>query len=362
VAYVDSNLGVPGYGMPDTSRGCEGWHTNQPPEFIGWALSENGGTTFADKGSVPLLTNVVNGITNLLGNAGDPVFARDNSSGTIYLVGNPQRPSVYYPTGTNTEPKLWVPMWRSVDGGQSFLPPINAAPGLIPGDTNNDIGDKPWIAVDNFTGTGQHNVYLGFVWFRYYEQTLSKKIRICRCLDGNGLIWETTTNEFGSLNSYPHGPSLAVDPNHAVYLVWRETEGLTSRIMFARSSNYATSFSPPVTLLTNSGVEDLRLTRTRASDTNDYFRTPILPLLVANPVNGHLYMTYNDRRSDGSDRSDIYFTQSTNSGTNWMLPPIRVNQVVVPTINGSLRWPLSRMVQNYSLLGMIAAMTLPVIP
>jgi hypothetical protein len=274
---------------------------------------------------LPLLTNVVNGNTNLLGNAGDPVLARDNVSETIYLVGNPQRPSVYYPTGTNTEPKLWVPLWRSVDGGQSFLPPINASPDLIPGDTNQDIGDKPWIAVDNFAGTGQHNVYMGFVWLRYYGQAFSKKIRICRSLDGNGLIWETITNEFVSLNSDPQGPSLAVSINHYVHLVWCETEGQTSRLMFTKSTDFGVSFSLPVVLLTNNWFRDLELTRTGYS-TNDHFRTPILPLLAANPVNGHLYLAYNDRRSDGSDRADIYFTQSTNGGTNWMLPPIRVNQ------------------------------------
>jgi len=106
VAWVDSNLGVSGYGFLDPF--CGSWLPPMVPQFIGWAVSRDGGATFSDRGALPLLSNVVAFVqTNLsgsgyfaatnLGNAGDPVLARDNASGTIYLTGNPQRPSVYWP-------------------------------------------------------------------------------------------------------------------------------------------------------------------------------------------------------------------------------------------------------------------------
>ena len=48
-------------------------------------------------------------------------------------------------------------VFRSADNGVSFSPPVNGAPGLVAG---VDANDKPWIAVDNFSGPGNGNVYL----------------------------------------------------------------------------------------------------------------------------------------------------------------------------------------------------------
>lgn len=57
VAWVDSNLGVPGYGFPDTIF-CN-WWTSAIPQFIGWAVSRDGGATFRDRGAPPLFSNAV---------------------------------------------------------------------------------------------------------------------------------------------------------------------------------------------------------------------------------------------------------------------------------------------------------------
>ena len=52
----------------------------------------------------------------------------------------------------------------------------------------------------------------------------------------------------------------------------------------------------------------------------DTFRSPILPSIAANPINGHLYMTYPDWPTSTPANPNIYFLQSTNSGTNWSQP------------------------------------------
>jgi hypothetical protein len=60
VAYVDSNLGVPGWGVVDI--GCDPfgpnphWFppTNVVPQHLGWAISRDGGLSFTDKGPPPL--------------------------------------------------------------------------------------------------------------------------------------------------------------------------------------------------------------------------------------------------------------------------------------------------------------------
>jgi len=44
---------------------------------------------------------------------------------------------------------------------------------------------------------------------------------------------------------------------------------------------------------------------------------------VVNPVNGNVYVVFNDKGA-GTDKADIFFTQSTNSGATWSAP-VRVN-------------------------------------
>jgi len=53
------------------------------------------------------------------------------------------------------------------------------------------------------------------------------------------------------------------------------------------------------------------------------FRTNAFPQAVVNPVNGNVYVVFNDNPA-GTDKADIYFTQSTNSGAAWSTP-VRVN-------------------------------------
>ena len=45
--------------------------------------------------------------------------------------------------------------------------------------------------------------------------------------------------------------------------------------------------------------------------------------VAVNPVSGALYCVYNDNPA-GSDRGDVFFTQSTNNGTTWSAPQ-RIN-------------------------------------
>lgn len=104
-------------------------------QFTGYATSADGGTSFVDHGALP---------SSALGDIGDPVLAKDSSTGAIYLA-----TPAFKPDDT-------VQVFKSIDGGQSFGPPVNGTPGS----RSVDSQDKEWMTVDNFAGAGRHNVYL----------------------------------------------------------------------------------------------------------------------------------------------------------------------------------------------------------
>ena len=323
-AWVDSNLGVTGFGTEDPF--C---HTNwvppaeAVPRFIGWAVSRDGGVSFSDKGAPPPLTNIVNNTTNVYGDAGDPVLGWDTNANVVYLLGNPKRPSFYYPDGTNQPAKIYMPLWRSTNSGQSFLPPINVLPGLLAGSAS-DIADKPALAVDNFAGTGQGNVYAAIRWD---SNNPTRRIVFNRS-DLGGTNWYAT-NLLVLSDSGMQRPALAVRPNHDVCVLW--LDGATN-VYFRKSTNLGESFGQPTNIFDlNVPAAVFELKRHTNAAQRDVFNAVVVPALVANPANDDLYVVYHDQATNLNGFPNIYLVQSTNAGTGWW-PPIQVNTTnAVPT-------------------------------
>jgi hypothetical protein len=94
-------------------------------KFTGFARSTDGGATFTDGGTLP---------TNAGGDAGDPVLARNDTTGRLYLS------TLGFSVST-------IQMFRSDDGGATWMAPVNATPG-------GSSEDKQWHTVDNFAGAG----------------------------------------------------------------------------------------------------------------------------------------------------------------------------------------------------------------
>src|SRR5262245_1277950 len=101
-------------------------------KFTGFARSTDGGATFTDGGTLP---------TNPSGDAGDPVMARNNSTGRIYYA-------------TLQFSGSGIQVFRSDDNALTWQAPVQGAPG------KSGFQDKEWITVDNFAGAGNGNVYL----------------------------------------------------------------------------------------------------------------------------------------------------------------------------------------------------------
>ena len=251
-------------------------------KFTGFSRSTDGGASFTDLGTLPAAT---------FGDGGDPVLARDNVSGTIYLS------TVAF---NLSGPRIHV--FRSFDNGATFTAPVNGAPGF------SGVLDKPWIAADNFSGSGQGNVYLAFL-------NAATGIFFTRSTDG-GVSWGPSGGTLIALGTV-QGAFVAVGSDHPVYVFWYEGSFSPREIRMRKSTNLGVGFGPVITVTTliGTGVNgDLGL--------NGGFRTNSWPQAAVNPVNGNIYVVHNDCTANpcsttGADRGNIFFRQSTDGGSSW---------------------------------------------
>jgi hypothetical protein len=300
VAYVDDGL---------TSAAFPGW--------AGYSMSANRGATFADQGS-------------LNHNLGDPVLARSSKTGTIFLstIGldsqsvNPNPPPPLLANGLEQ-----VNVFRSTNNGAAFQDPVNGMPGFV---ANVDYMDKPWIAVDNFPGPGYGNVYLVTDHVSYVSGQNYYDMLLSRSTD-DGLTWGPSggtmiVSTTPSISFF--GPNVTVGPDHAVYVSWwkySNTSAFNAQIVMSKSTDEGLTFGDPVTvtrLNTPYFAGDLFLT---GSSGQYSFRSNAAPQAVVNPVTGDIYVAYDDwGNAKGTDRGNIYFTESTDGGKKWS-KPVQVN-------------------------------------
>jgi hypothetical protein len=264
-------------------------------KFTGWSYSTNGGATFTDGGTLP---------TSTIGDAGDPVLARNETTGRIYL-------STLGFSGSGT-----IQVFRSDDNGVTWMAPIVGTPG------GGTVEDKQWHTVDNFAGTGNGNVYL--ISRRF---TGSQGIYMFRSTD-NG-------NTFGPsggtlIFAGGQGAFVAVGPDHAVYAFYYN--GATG-LFVRKSTDYGVTFGSAVTIfngLTGGNNGDLNLTGIRqGTSTPSYFRSNSFPHVAVNPVSGHLYVTFNNEPA-GADKGNVYMVMSTDGGATWTAP-VQVNDDATTT-------------------------------
>jgi hypothetical protein len=256
-------------------------------KFTGYSLSTDGGITFTDGGTLP---------TNANGDVGDPVLARNETNGRIFFA------TLQY-SGSG------IDVFHSDDNGTTWSQPVQGAPG------KSGFQDKEWIAVDNFAGAGNGNVY-----------------HVVRDFGGgNGIYFFRSTdngNTFGPnggtlIASGNQGAFVAVGPDHAVYAFW----WAGSSIMMRKSTDQGVTFGAPVTVasgLIGGTNGDLGLTGLRQGTTTYAgFRSNEFPHAVVNPVNGDIYVTFANRGA-GGDKADVFLTQSSDGGLTFG-PAIKIN-------------------------------------
>jgi ELWxxDGT repeat protein len=265
--------------------------------ITGYARSTNGGLDFVDTATLPGT-----------GDGGDPSLAGDNTSGSIYFATLSQNGAF-----GNT-----IPVFRSTNSGDSFQAPIDGVPGIAAGDGV----DKEWLAVDNFPGAGAGNVYL-VVRHLLTPPNAPGEIRLTRSTDGGATFGPTGGTEIVAAGAgNVQGAWVTVGTDHAVYVFWYQDDDVSGtvnpRIMMRKSTDQGVTFAAPVqvTTLSTAGVNgDLGL---------GGFTAVTYPQAVVNPVNGNIYVAYQDRGVKAGDRGDIFFRLSRDGGQTWSAR-VRVN-------------------------------------
>jgi hypothetical protein len=269
-------------------------------KFTGFSRSTDGGATWADGGTLP---------TSSVGDAGDPVLARSDSTGRVFLS------TLQF----SSSPVNGIAVFHSDDGGATWSAPVQGAPGKPASAGFNQ--DKEWITVDNFAGPGNGNVYL-------VERDFGS---------GNGIYFFRSTdngNTFGPFGgtfiaSGNQGAFVTVTPDHAVEVYW----WAGSSIQMRKSTDQGLTFGPAVTVATGliGGTNgDLGLIGYNNGEAfARSIRSSEFPHAAVNPVTGAIYVTY-DNRGAGSDKADVFLVQSTNGGATWSAP-IKVNDDLTTT-------------------------------
>ncbi|MEO7793995.1 MAG: hypothetical protein ABIV06_04420, partial [Thermoanaerobaculia bacterium] len=240
--------------------------------FTGIARSTDGGSTFTDLGALPVST---------AGDAGDPVYARNNATGRILLA------TLDFTSGATLQ------CFRSDDDGATYALPVNCAAG-------GGSHDKEWITCDNAAGTGQGNFYN---FWRDFGG--GGGMTFTRSTDG-GLTWGSRQVLDAAAGQ---GAWVVTGADHAIYAFWLKSG--PNRIVVRKSTDLGLTFGAQITAqtLTVGGVNgDLGL---------GSFRSNAFPQVAAHPTDPfQLYMTWNDD-GPGADRANVYFSHSSDGGATW---------------------------------------------
>jgi len=248
--------------------------------FTGYSTTTDMGTTWTDRGNVPLLGDQ---------NFGDPVLARSAATGTVFL-------------STLAGGANGMNIFRSTDSGVTWSSLANGAPTASSNNT-----DKEWITVDNFAGSGNGNVYHAY-----------------RDFGGpNGIYFTRSTNDGVSFSNplliasgasgNVQGAFVFVGADHAVYVGYYDAAPTPDRIAIKKSTDQGVTFASAV------GVSNLVTAGTNGSlNVPAGYRSSAFPQFVASPTTANLlFAIHPDITVAGGSDSNIFFQLSTDGGATW---------------------------------------------
>jgi hypothetical protein len=120
-----------------------------------------------------------------------------------------------------------INVYASTDSGQTFTAGVDATPGAPT--ANNTTYDKPWLAADNYPGTGDGTGY-GALYLAYVQNVGNNYNQIVITSMAPGAPFATTSWPTPQNNGVPPGsvlatgnvqsPEVLVEPDHSVDVAW----------------------------------------------------------------------------------------------------------------------------------------------
>jgi uncharacterized repeat protein (TIGR01451 family) len=248
--------------------------------FTGYSTTTDMGTTWTDRGIVPLLGDQ---------NFGDPVLARNATTGRVLLA--------TLAGGANG-----MNIYRSDDGGVTFTGVANGAPDSS-GSANTD---KEWIAVDNFAGGGNGNAY-----HVYRDFGAPNGIFLNRSTDNGATFPAPKVLIASGAPGNVQGPLVAVGADHAVYVFFYDSSTTPDRIAVRKSTDQGVTFGATVT------ISNLVTAGTNGSlNVPAGYRSSAFPSCAASPVNANFLVCVHGDLTVSPD-SNIFYNQSADGGATW---------------------------------------------
>lgn len=260
--------------------------------LTGYAWSANNGISWHDAGAL------ANGATLDM----SPKLAADLISKQVYFATF---------TGLDTTAKIQVS--RSINGGQTFQPPVNATPGIVV-----DRWDTHSIAVDNsLPGARQGDVF------------------VCATRSNGGVILTRSTNDGASfgpaggvvISTTGIGCFLVVGPGHRLYVFYTiDHEYELERLAVRQSTDRGQTFGPEVIAADYVGQGYGDVGEIDEIDLNAVTPIDFVAQAAVNPgvAQGHVYVVYHDSYLPTHAEPDIYLTRSAPGGGSFGAP-VRVN-------------------------------------
>jgi hypothetical protein len=307
----------------------------QTTSFQGLAYSTNGGLTFTDAGQLPPAPNFVNWI--------HPALAVD-SAGNFYYAGLAM-PS---PAGSGGSTHVAVAKSTSTTPTVAFGTPVLIA-GTYTGATA--FQEKELMAIDTTGGPFNDRVYVA--WSNFQDpSSANSRILLVRSTSNSPLAFADAVqlsppaDESGTISNL--GAMPAVGPNGEVYVVWGRfgwsnvTRVITSSsLRIVKSTDGGMSFRNPDSAdpapnktIANPVITPGAMTSGAVKiGTVDYPYIAVDRTSPGSPTRGYVYVVFQaDPDGPGPDRSDIYFTRSTDGGITWGMP-LRINAGPAVTVN-----------------------------
>ena len=256
----------------------------------GYSVSSDGGLNWT-RALIPNLTQA----------SGGPYFRATDPVAGFDLNGN-----IYLNTEGATDQSFnngAIVVSRSSDGGQTF-----GAPSVVYQPSNNTVfPDKPWMAINTFSGTATAGRILATFTLFSNASAVGGSIRRAYS-DNGGMTWSSTASVNSGVTSAQGSQPVFLPNGNLVIVYWNfgTSSNPRERLEAVISSDGGATFGNPKLI-------------TLASEYNESsIRTgSFLPSAAADRGSGNLYVVYQTRLA-GNPK--IAFTKSITGGSTWSTP------------------------------------------